>query len=100
MLKNSDIQKITYLIIILLVLKIIMLLLFKKNIIVIPNTTKIIIAQRVSSVMDADVIVIMNNGRVDAFGTHEKLLAENEIYKEVYYSQNKSTALEGGEINE
>ena len=54
----------------------------------IPDTTKIIIAQRVSSVMDADKIIIMNNGTVDAVGTHEELLANNEIYQEVYHSQN------------
>ena len=54
----------------------------------IPDTTKIISAQRVSSVMDADKIIIMNNGTVDAVGTHEELLANNEIYQEVYHSQN------------
>ena len=65
---------------------------FKKFI---PETTKIIIAQRVSSVQDADQIIIMNNGSVDAIGTHEELLASNPIYQEVYYLQNK-----GGEQDE
>ena len=55
----------------------------------IPNTTKIIIAQRISSVMDTDQIVVMDNGRINACGTHEELLANNEIYREVYESQQK-----------
>ena len=55
----------------------------------IPNTTKIIIAQRVSSVEDADKIVVMNNGEIDAVGTHEELLKSNKIYQEVYNSQVK-----------
>lgn len=55
----------------------------------IPETTKIIIAQRVSSVQDADKIIIMDKGRILAVGTHEELLATNEIYQEVYTSQNK-----------
>lgn len=59
---------------------------FKKFI---PETTKIIIAQRVSSVQDADQIIIMNNGSIEAVGTHDELLASNPIYQEVYYSQNK-----------
>lgn len=58
----------------------------------IPETTKIIIAQRVSSVQDADKIIVMNGGKIDAVGTHEELLATNEIYKEVYLSQNKGGA--------
>lgn len=65
---------------------------FKKFI---PETTKIIIAQRVSSIQDADQIIIMNNGSIEAVGTHDELLASNPIYQEVYYSQNK-----GGEQDE
>lgn len=55
----------------------------------IPNTTKIIIAQRISSVQDADKIVAMDNGKIDAIGTHEELLKSNKIYREVYESQTK-----------
>ena len=55
----------------------------------IPNTTKLIIAQRIASVQDADKIIVLENGRVDGFGTHEELLASNEIYREVYTSQQK-----------
>ena len=62
----------------------------------IPDTTKIIIAQRVASVMDADQIVIMNNGKIDDVGTHEELLERSEIYREVYTSQNKTASAEGG----
>ena len=54
----------------------------------IPQTTKIIIAQRIASVQDADKIIVLNNGSIDQIGTHEELLNTNEIYKEVYYSQN------------
>ena len=54
----------------------------------IPNTTKIIIAQRIASVQDADKIIVMDNGEVVDFGTHDELLKRNDIYKEVYYSQN------------
>ncbi|MDO4491441.1 MAG: ABC transporter ATP-binding protein [Lachnospiraceae bacterium] len=57
----------------------------------IPDTTKIIIAQRISSVQDADRIIVMEDGRVDAFDTHENLLKSNEIYREVYESQLRGT---------
>ena len=60
----------------------------------IPDTTKIIIAQRISSVQDADKIIVMDGGTVNAVGTHEELLKNNKIYQEVYYSQQK-----GGEEN-
>ena len=55
----------------------------------IPNTTKIIIAQRISSVQDADKIIVLDNGNINGVGNHEELLASNEIYKDVYYSQVK-----------
>ncbi|MDY5988009.1 MAG: ABC transporter ATP-binding protein [Lachnoclostridium sp.] len=55
----------------------------------IPDTTKLIIAQRISSVQDADRIIVMDEGRVHGFGTHEELLETNEIYREVYESQMK-----------
>lgn len=61
----------------------------------IPETTKIIIAQRVSSVQDADLILVMENGAIAAMGTHEELLASNEIYREIYTQQ-----VGGGEENE
>ena len=57
----------------------------------IPNTTKIIIAQRVSSVMDADRIIVMHNGKIDGIGTHEELLKTNQIYREVYETQMKGS---------
>lgn len=57
---------------------------FKKFI---PETTKIIIAQRISSVMDADKIIVMDNGRVNGFGSHAELIRTNEIYRDVYESQ-------------
>ena len=62
----------------------------------IPNTTKLIIAQRISSVQDADRILVLDEGRINGFGTHEELLASNEIYREVYESQTKG----GGDFDE
>ena len=62
----------------------------------IPDTTKIIIAQRVASVQDADKIVILDDGQIAAVGTHEELLETSDIYREVYESQNKTTLGEGG----
>ena len=61
----------------------------------IPDTTKIIIAQRISSVEDCDKIIVMDKGRIDGIGTHEELLKKNKIYKEVYDSQTK-----GGDADE
>jgi len=58
-----------------------------------PETTKIIIAQRVTSVQDADKIIIMDDGKISAVGTHEKLLKTSSIYREVYESQNKGKAV-------
>lgn len=55
----------------------------------IPDTTKIIIAQRISSIQDADRIIVLNNGSIEGFGTHEELLNQNQIYREVYESQIK-----------
>ncbi len=60
----------------------------------IPDTTKLIIAQRISSVQDADKIIVIDGGKINGVGTHQELLASNEIYKEVYYSQQK-----GGDDN-
>ena len=57
----------------------------------IPNTTKIIIAQRISSVEDCDKIIVMDNGKIDGMGTHEELLKTNAIYQEVYESQMKGS---------
>ncbi|HHW66502.1 ATP-binding cassette domain-containing protein [Defluviitalea raffinosedens] len=56
----------------------------------IPDTTKIIIAQRTASVEDADRIIVMDKGTINGIGTHKQLLAENAIYQEIYYSQNKA----------
>ena len=55
----------------------------------VPHITKIVIAQRISSIEDADQIIIMNDGKIDQIGTHEELLKSNQIYQEVYYTQNK-----------
>lgn len=62
----------------------------------IPGTTKLIIAQRISSVQEADRILVLEDGRIDGFGTHEELLASNEIYKEIYETQVKG----GGDFDE
>lgn len=62
----------------------------------IPDTTKLIISQRISSIQDADRIIVMEDGRIDGFGTHEELLENNEIYREVYQSQTKG----GGDFDE
>lgn len=62
----------------------------------IPNTTKLIIAQRISSVQDADRILVLDEGRITGFGTHEELMATNEIYREVYESQTRG----GGDFDE
>ena len=62
----------------------------------IPETTKIIIAQRVASVQDADRIILMEGGRIDAIGTHDELMKSSAVYREIYTSQNRA----GGEDNE
>ena len=62
----------------------------------IPETTKIIIAQRVASVQDADRIILMESGRIDAIGTHEELMKSSEVYREIFTSQNRV----GGDSNE
>ena len=69
---------------------------FKKYI---PTTTKIIIAQRLSSVQDADRILILDGGRIAAIGSHEELLADNELYREIWHSQNRGSdkTTEGGD---
>lgn len=60
----------------------------------IPNTTKIIIAQRISSVQDADVIIILDDGKINAVGNHDTLLESNDIYREIYTSQIKGASLQ------
>lgn len=57
----------------------------------IPDTTKIIIAQRISSIQHADKIIVLDGGKINAVGSHEELLKNNEIYQEVYYSQQKGS---------
>ena len=57
------------------------------------DSTKIIIAQRISSVIDADTIIVMNEGKITGVGTHDELLKNNTEYQEIYYSQNEK---EGG----
>ena len=64
----------------------------------IPNVTKIIIAQRVTSVMEADRIYILDDGRVHAAGTHEELLATDPIYQEIYASQMKGEKIDGAAV--
>ena len=63
----------------------------------IPDTTKIIIAQRISSIENCDKIIVMDNGHIDGIGTHEELLKNNNIYKEVFESQ---TQEKGSDTNE
>ena len=55
----------------------------------IPNTTKLIIAQRIASVQDADMIIVLDNGQISAVGNHEELMQTSQIYREVYESQQK-----------
>ena len=62
----------------------------------IPNTTKIIIAQRISSLQDADRIIVLNEGCIDGFASHKELVETNEIYREIYESQTQG----GGDFDE
>ena len=62
----------------------------------IPGTTKIIIARRVSSVQDADRILVLDNSRLNGFGTHQQLLENNKIYQEIYQAQTQG----GGDFDE
>ena len=67
-----------------------------------PDVTKIIIAQRISSVIDSDMIVIIDHGRIMAQGTHDELMESSEIYREIYETQNKTSGVdldvEGGAL--
>lgn len=63
----------------------------------IPDTTKIIIAQRIASVQDADLILVMDNGRIAEYGTHDELMASSPIYRETYEQQTRKTGGEGNE---
>ena len=60
-----------------------------------PGSTKLIIAQRISSVMDADVILVLDDGKISGIGTHEQLMASNQIYREVYQSQQEGVSIDG-----
>ena len=60
-----------------------------------PGTTKLIIAQRITSIMDADLIIVMDDGQIAGMGSHEELLASNAIYQDVYYSQQEGVAIDG-----
>ena len=60
-----------------------------------PGSTKLIIAQRISSVMDADVILVLDDGKISGMGTHEQLMASNQIYREVYQSQQEVVSIDG-----
>ena len=62
----------------------------------IPETTKFIIAQRISSIEDADLILVLDGGAINGMGTHETLLSSNQIYQEVYYSQNRTGGADNG----
>jgi len=63
------------------------------------DTTKIIIAQRIASVQDSDLIIVLDDGKIESMGKHEELMEKSAIYREVYESQNKVT-VEGGADNE
>jgi ATP-binding cassette subfamily B protein len=65
----------------------------------IPHTTKIIIAQRVASVQDADTIIVLDDGKIAGIGNHDSLMASNEIYREVYESQNRTSDSDGASDN-
>ena len=60
-----------------------------------PGSTKLIIAQRISSVMDADMILVLDDGKISGMGTHDQLMASNQIYREVYQSQQEGVSIDG-----